>query len=422
MLLPRILKLEMWLPAGRYVLAALFLVVALADRGAAETCTEAQITAAQEEGSAALKRINGASTPQIEQKMRELQKVRGWSDHDLDDKAYEQLEDSTIRALDKEMTTLITRMETLTEPSGVLPVCERLVELRSTLERMRDIAQQKSRHLLAKLDRELAGPAAAAPKAPESAAVQPQPPAPPPQAKASPKTADPKTPGAKTADTTKPAAETKGDAGSAWTTSARTDPPTAPQEHSSLPPGRLPPAPADAGSPPANAWPPRTAPGDATFTREEIFAAGEGVFGKVSSSLAAVLDFAFQKAGSPSGYIIGDEGGAAFLAGVRYGKGLLYLKGQAPIVVHWRGPSIGYDVGAAGSRMMVLVYNVREPQDLFTSYAGVDGSAYLVGGLGVTFLTNGKKAMAPIRSGLGLRFGANIGYLKLSHKPSWNPF
>ena len=154
MLLSRILRLETWLVAGgRYAVAALALLIASADRGAAQNCTEAQIITAQEEGSATLKRINGASTPQIEQRMRELQKARGWSDHDLDDKAYEQLEDGTIRALDKEMATLITRMETLTEPSGGLPVCERLVELRSTLDRMRDISQQKSKYLLAKLDR-----------------------------------------------------------------------------------------------------------------------------------------------------------------------------------------------------------------------------------------------------------------------------
>jgi hypothetical protein len=160
----------------------------------------------------------------------------------------------------------------------------------------------------------------------------------------------------------------------------------------------------------------------ATFAREEVFAAGQGFFGKISSGLASVLDFAFQKAGRPSGYILGDEGGGAFLAGVRYGQGQLHLKGRSPQTVYWRGPSIGYDIGAAGSRLMVLVYNVRDPEELFANFGGVDGSAYFVGGVGVTFLTNGKKAMAPIRSGIGLRFGANIGYLKFSHRPSWNPF
>ena len=159
-----------------------------------------------------------------------------------------------------------------------------------------------------------------------------------------------------------------------------------------------------------------------TYSRDEVFSAGQGFFGKISSGLASVLDFAFQKAGRPSGYILGDEGGGAFLAGVRYGQGQLHLKGLPPQTVYWRGPSIGYDVGAAGSRLMVLVYNVRDPEEVFANFGGVDGSAYFVGGVGVTFLTNGKKAMAPIRSGLGLRFGANIGYLKFSHKPSWNPF
>ena len=30
--------------------------------------------------------------------------------------------------------------------------------------------------------------------------------------------------------------------------------------------------------------------------------------------------------------------------------------------------------------------------------------------------------MAPIRSGLGLRLGANIGYVRFSPQPTWNPF
>ena len=30
--------------------------------------------------------------------------------------------------------------------------------------------------------------------------------------------------------------------------------------------------------------------------------------------------------------------------------------------------------------------------------------------------------LAPIRSGVGLRLGANIGYLKYTREPTWNPF
>ena len=374
----------------------------------AQGCTEAQIAAAQDEGSAALRKLNAASTPQIDAKMRELQKARGWSDHDLDDKAYEQLEDATIRAFDGEMTTLITRMETLSEPSTATPACERLVELRQTLDRMREIALQKSRYMLAKLDRELSGAAAPAPGPVGSAGPAVAAPAAPP---AAPKTAA-KIPDAKPTDL-KPA-----NPPAPWTTTTRVEPSMSRE----APPGSQPPGPPSPQLPQTAALPPVSMSEPQTYAREEIFAAGEGVFGKVSSSLASVLDFAFQKAGRPSGYIVGDEGGAAFLAGVRYGKGMLYLKGQTPQIVHWRGPSIGYDVGAAGSRLMVLVYNVKDPEDLYANFAGVDGSAYLVGGLGMTFLTNGKKLMAPIRSGIGLRLGANIGYLKFSHRPSWNPF
>jgi hypothetical protein len=106
----------------------------------AKACNESQIAAAQDEGSAALRRLNAQTAPLINSKLRELQKARGWSDHDLDDQAYEQLEDDTIRASDRETATLITRMETLSEPTSALPACERLVELRQTLERMREIA------------------------------------------------------------------------------------------------------------------------------------------------------------------------------------------------------------------------------------------------------------------------------------------
>lgn len=390
-------------------------------RAQAKTCTEAEIVAAQEAGSGALRRLNAQTTPLIDTKLRELQKQRGWSDHDLDDKMYDQLEDDTIRAFDRETATLITRMESLSEPTSALPACERLVEMRQTLERLREIAQAKSQHLTAKLDRELRQTVAAV----QPGAGSPQSPAPVPKPGAAAQKAPHQIIPPSASETAPPpkAADPRTGAASSWSTTAKVEPGQrrepphtgASSQTTAMSPSAAPPA-APAWEPP----PPMSEPG--SYSREEIFAAGQGVFGKVSSGLASVLDFAFQKAGRPSGYIIGDEGGGAFLAGVRYGQGELHLKGRPPQIVYWRGPSIGYDVGAAGSRMMVLVYNVRDPEELFSNFGGVDGSAYFVGGLGVTFLTNGKKAMAPIRSGIGLRFGANIGYLKFSHKPSWNPF
>jgi hypothetical protein len=120
--------------------------------------------------------------------------------------------------------------------------------------------------------------------------------------------------------------------------------------------------------------------------------------------------------------VLGNEGGGALIAGVRYGNGTLYLRDGGSREVYWHGPSIGYDLGAEGSKTMFLIYGLRDPARLFSGFTGVDGSAYVVGGVGVTFLTDGKVAMAPIRSGLGLRLGANIGYIRFTARPTWNPF
>jgi hypothetical protein len=59
---------------------------------------------------------------------------------------------------------------------------------------------------------------------------------------------------------------------------------------------------------------------------------------------------------------------------------------------------------------------------MYASFTGIDGSAYLVGGVGATLVTNGSVIMAPIRSGMGLRLGANIGYIRFTPKATWNPF
>jgi hypothetical protein len=40
----------------------------------------------------------------------------------------------------------------------------------------------------------------------------------------------------------------------------------------------------------------------------------------------------------------------------------------------------------------------------------------------MTALTANSIVLVPIRSGLGLRLGANIGYLKYTPRATWNPF
>jgi hypothetical protein len=161
---------------------------------------------------------------------------------------------------------------------------------------------------------------------------------------------------------------------------------------------------------------------DGSYSSREILEAGRTFFGSVSQGLASVVEYAFQKQGRPNGYILGEDAGGAFVAGLRYGEGMLYTKDAGTHRVYWQGPSIGWDAGAEGSKVMMLVYNLRDPEEIYQRFGGVDGSAYLVGGVGMTFQKSGPVIVAPIRSGVGLRLGANIGYLKYTRRPTWNPF
>ena len=165
-----------------------------------------------------------------------------------------------------------------------------------------------------------------------------------------------------------------------------------------------------------------TEPGGRYYSQSEIINAGHGFFGSVSQELASAVEWAFQKAGRPNGYILGQDAGGAVIAGVRYGEGSLHTKDAGNHKVYWQGPTVGYDLGAEGSKVMVLVYNLRSPDEIYNRFAGVQGAAYLVGGVGVQLQKAGGVTLAPIRSGVGLRLGANIGYLKYTRNPTWNPF
>jgi len=175
-------------------------------------------------------------------------------------------------------------------------------------------------------------------------------------------------------------------------------------------------------APPPNLPPPQREAGPSFYGPEELVGAGHRFFGNVSRGLASVIERAVSQWGLPNGYILGEEGSGAFVAGLRYGEGTLYTKDAGVHRIYWQGPSVGWDAGAEGSKVMVLVYNLRDPEEIYQRFGGVDGSAYLVGGVGVTFLTSSPVIVAPIRSGVGLRLGANIGYLKYTRRPTWNPF
>jgi len=159
-----------------------------------------------------------------------------------------------------------------------------------------------------------------------------------------------------------------------------------------------------------------------TFSSNEILQAGHQFFGGVSRGLANLVERAASQWGQPNGYILGQEGGAALIGGLRYGEGVLYTKNAGDLKVYWQGPSLGWDIGGDGARTMMLVYNLPTTHAIYRRFGGVDGSAYLIGGLGMTALTANNIVVVPIRSGVGLRLGASIGYLKFTPQATWNPF
>jgi len=165
-----------------------------------------------------------------------------------------------------------------------------------------------------------------------------------------------------------------------------------------------------------------TRPAHSTYTTEEVMAAGHQFFGKTTRGLAEAVEYVFQSQGEPTAYIVGEEGSGAFVGGLRYGEGTIYYKNGTRQHIFWQGPSVGFDFGGNGSRSMVLVYNSESPSDLYARFGGVEGSAYFIGGLGVNFQKRGDIVLAPIRTGVGARLGANVGYLKYSGRSTWNPF
>ena len=160
----------------------------------------------------------------------------------------------------------------------------------------------------------------------------------------------------------------------------------------------------------------------ATYSGQEIVDAGHGFFGATTGGLASLVETLFASYGQPNGYILGQEGGGAIAVGATFGEGQLYTKDAGDHAVFWQGPSIGFDFGAEGSRTMMLVYNLNSVEAIYQRYAGVSGSAFIVGGLGATVLESQGMILVPIRTGVGARLGVNVGYLKLTPQATWNPF
>jgi hypothetical protein len=188
------------------------------------------------------------------------------------------------------------------------------------------------------------------------------------------------------------------------------------------PPSYQPP-PAVITAPPPAARAPAPAQSGQNFSPQEIVDTGHKFFGTVSRGLAAIIEKATSQWGQPNGYILGEEASGAFIGGLRYGEGTLYTKNAGDLKVYWQGPTVGFDYGGDGARTMMLVYNLPATDAVYQRFGGIDGSAYFIGGFGMTALTaGGNMVVVPIRSGVGVRLGANIGYLKFTPQATWNPF
>lgn len=159
-----------------------------------------------------------------------------------------------------------------------------------------------------------------------------------------------------------------------------------------------------------------------TFSVDEIVDTGHRFFGGLSRGLAEAVQEAARRWGLPNAYILGQEGSGAFIGGLRYGEGKMYTRNAGEQHVYWQGPSIGFDWGASGDRTMMLVYNLPALAGIYQRFGGVDGSAYLVGGVGFSALDAAGVIVVPIRTGVGARLGVNLNYLKFTQAATWNPF
>ena len=159
----------------------------------------------------------------------------------------------------------------------------------------------------------------------------------------------------------------------------------------------------------------------ATYNESELVSAISTHLGVTSESAATAIERLFKDRGRPVGYITGQEGSGAVIFGARYGQGTLWMKDGRTQKVYWQGPSVGFDGGADVSKVFTLVYGLDDPNYVFQRYPGVDGSAYLVAGMAINYQRANGVTLAPVRSGVGVRLGANVNYISITRKRNLIP-
>ena len=160
------------------------------------------------------------------------------------------------------------------------------------------------------------------------------------------------------------------------------------------------------------------------FDRKEMVDKAKIYFADLSEGVGIIIERSFNDFGQPSAYIEGEEFSGAFFGGLRYGGGKVHFKDGTVKDVYWNGPSIGLDLGANASRVFTLIYNleVEDLNKLYVRFPDVEGTLYFAAGLAINYQKKDGIIITPVRSGLGLRAGVNLGYTKYTMKKSLIPF
>lgn len=175
----------------------------------------------------------------------------------------------------------------------------------------------------------------------------------------------------------------------------------------------------------AGETPAQAATDDSTFSSSEVLHAIADLGGDVSSDMAKVIEQVFARSGRPAAVIVGDEMQAAIFIGYRKGSGKLLFKGQPAaqaLPLGWRAPSVGINVGGSASKVTVLVYGARTPDQVLRRFVSLEGSFHYIAGASVSYLRSSldmadKTAVSLAHVAVGVGLDAGVALESLSfHK------
>jgi hypothetical protein len=147
--------------------------------------------------------------------------------------------------------------------------------------------------------------------------------------------------------------------------------------------------------------------------RQAILGTVEQVFDTTSQIVGAAVERSLSLFGEPNAYIAGGELSGSFVVGGRHGVGQLQFADGAPMPVTWSALSIGIGLGADYGRVIMLVYGLDRPEDVFGIYGSVGGSAHFLAGANATILASDRARIVLISSGLGLRLSGDLSRIRI---------